>query len=287
MVPPGWGNVRAVLGSKALPRLPDDKAGDRLGGGGALASLRHAPSPDSPRLEDLWHAGQAFMNLSTLIICPGHAIFVGSTGSDVFRTDCWRGLFPAYVETENEIGLYVEHIKSSVRVAAEQEDALLVFSGGETRPGTEPGWDEAGGYRRVAAAHGWWQRPEVALRVELEQYARDSLENTTHSVHVFCATAGAVPRRIIVVGFRFKAERYRWHLETLQRHHAALGLPEIAADVSYIGVNDPPADVLEKSRVGERLTLEAFRRHPLGHDGGALERKRGERDPHRRGNPYY
>jgi hypothetical protein len=227
------------------------------------------------------------MNPSTLVICPGHAIFVGSKSSDVYRTECWQGLFPAYGRKEDEVALYVEHIEASVHVAAGQSEALLVFSGGETRRSVERGWDEAGGYRRVAEASGWWQHPEVAEKVALECFARDSLENTTHSVHVFLATTRAVPKRIIVVGFRFKAERYRWHLETLQRQHAALKLPEIDAELSYVGVNDPPPGVLEKSLEGERLALEAFRRCPLGNDGGALERKRRERDPYGRGNPYY
>ena len=227
------------------------------------------------------------MHPSTLVICPGHAIFVGSKSSDVFRTECWLGLFPAYGRKEDELQLYIEHVKSSVLVAAERPDSLLVFSGGETRQGVEPGYDEAGGYQRVAEASGWWQHPDVASRVALERYARDSLENATHSVHVFLATTGTVPKRIMVVGFRFKAERYRWHLETLARQHDAVKLPRIEAEISYVGVNDPPPGVLEKSLEGERIALASFRRHPLGHDGGALERKRKERDPHGRGNPYY
>jgi hypothetical protein len=141
---------------------------------------------------------------------------------------------------------YVEHIRAGVERAAD-EDALLIFSGGQTR--VEAGRrSEAEGYRAVAEHYGWFGR---ACRVALEEYARDSFENLLFSLARFREVAGDWPERVTVVSWRFKEERF-------QMHRAAVGWP--AERFGYWGVNDPPER--EQAVAAEARNRAAYARDP-------------------------
>src|SRR5690349_15758387 len=89
------------------------------------------------------------------IIVAGHAVFVGGSREDAYSTSGWAGLFGAGYQESDESPLYIEHVRAGVLLAAENPDALLIFSGGQTRVAAGP-LSEAMGYYRLAAVHDWW-----------------------------------------------------------------------------------------------------------------------------------
>ena len=60
----------------------------------------------------------------------------------------------------NEVPCYIGHIEAGVRAAAVDPDALLVFTGGYSRPGAGPR-SEAQSYYWIADHLGWFGHPEV------------------------------------------------------------------------------------------------------------------------------
>lgn len=189
-----------------------------------------------------------FSSLTHLVLVAGHAVLTSTDVHDVSSPSNW--LLLDY--QRDQLRTFVAHIRRGVEIATADTQALLVFSGGETRVKAGPR-SEAQSYWTAAEHEGWWKppaetgselvsaspavRPETALpddvssRAVTEEYARDSFENLFFSVCRFREVTGAYPARITVVGFAFKAERFR----TL--HRAALRYPE--ERFAYEGI-DPP-----------------------------------------------
>ena len=75
----------------------------------------------------------------------------------------------------------------------------------ETRRAAGPR-SEALSYWDAAEAMGWWGKPQVRPRAQLEAQARDSLENLMFALCRFRELSGAYPDHVTVVSFGFK----RW-----------------------------------------------------------------------------
>merc|ERR1719482_743314 len=121
---------------------------------------------------------------------------------------------------------FVSHIQRGVQETADDPKALLIFSGGQTRPEAGP-HDEASSYYRVAEHYGWWGHASstdgedlsVAQRTVTEDFAADSFQNLLFSICRFHEVVGRYPARITVVGFSFKMHRFA------SLHRAALRFP--------------------------------------------------------------
>ena len=209
--------------------------------------------------------------LKSLIIVPGHAVYIGTDAVYTEIDEHWLGRFGYYGEGR----LYTEHTCAGVFLANRDEEAMLIFSGGQTREEAGP-ISEAQGYWQVANQRGWLNHPEVKERTFLEEFARDSFENLEFSVLRFEQITRRRPRKVMVCGFGFKADRYKFHAETV-------GIP----DFDYVTVNEPPHYVLHQggSLAGEKDTIELFLRDPRGEEE-ELMKKKVQRDPFNRGNPY-
>jgi hypothetical protein len=200
----------------------------------------------------------------------------------VFAAEYWiRGL--GLYRYEDEIPLYVEHIRTGVAMAEEDPHALIVFSGGFTvAPEAFPEGSihsEAAGYLAIAEHSGWFGCSRVQERARVEDYARDSWENLYNSVVLFEEVTGAAPVDVSVVGFAFKQTRFEFHADVIRTR------PDVTPfNFHYCGINNPPAYVLDRggARHGEWIALEAFRKSPHG-DQGELADKRRRRDPLGRG----
>jgi hypothetical protein len=234
--------------------------------------------------------------LDTLIIVPGHAIYVGSEPAHAKSTAHWRGTFPGYQDND-EVELYWDHIRTGVLVAARRKEkndtkeltSLLVFSGGETRPKAGP-YAEAQSYWFLAYQNNWFGHPEIEEVATTEEFARDSFENLLFSIHRFHQLVHSLPDFIIVCGFSFKARRYQFHWETISSDPAnhCINLEGLRSKFTYIEVNDPPPYLLKGpggSEEGEAETYELFRKDPLAERSPLVDKER-ERDRFLRHHPY-
>ena len=99
--------------------------------------------------------------LSHLVLVAGHAVFTGERSSEISDVSKW--LVAPYQQRETTD--FVTHIRRGVELAAADTRSLLLFSGGATRPFSEP-LTEAESYRRVAKLSNWWGHPSVATRTD-------------------------------------------------------------------------------------------------------------------------
>jgi len=228
-------------------------------------------------------------DLDHLVLVAGHAVLdphSESLDSADRREGVWHLL--DYQRNQDMPKVLVSHIQSGVRAAAADPKALLVFSGGQTRPEAGP-HDEGGSYYRVAEHYGWWNHDSttddsqlsVAQRTVTEDFAADSFQNLLFSICRFHEVVGKYPARITVVGFSFKMHRFA------DLHRAALRFP--LEQFRYIGV-DPPRKArfdLAKAELGEkRNSIRPFIADPYGCASFLLHEKRLARNPFRRTNPY-
>ncbi len=206
-----------------------------------------------------------------LLVVPCHAVFLkGCTGPDKAAMDASRtGGYPG------EGQCYIGHASAGVLRAADNDESVLLFSGGQTQEAAGQR-SEAESYWEIARDHGWWDQPQVESRTFTEPAARDSLENVLFSLARFRQLAVSWPERIVVLGWQFKAQRF----ELIRR---ALKWP--AAAFEYVGVNDPGPDALAAATAGEQQTLQSMK-NDIYCAGQEFASKRALRDPFQTGNPY-
>lgn len=226
-------------------------------------------------------------DLDHLVLVAGHAVLdphSESLDSADRREGVWHLL--DYQRNQDMPKVLVSHIQSGVRAAAADPKALLVFSGGQTRPEAGP-HDEGGSYYRVAEHYGWWGHDSgeegsnipVSQRTVLEDFAADSFQNLVFSICRFHEVVGRYPSQITVVGFSFKAERFA------SMHRAAIRFP--VHRFRYIGVETPSHFDLAKAELGERMnSVLPFQADPYGCNSPLLREKRLARNPFKRTNPY-
>ncbi|XP_057442840.1 uncharacterized protein C57A10.07 isoform X2 [Lotus japonicus] len=204
----------------------------------------------------------------------GHSIYTSSSCGRIEKEDSW--FLESYQRNPGQAATFVTHIREGVEIAAKDEAALLLFSGGETRKDAGPR-SEGQSYWAVADSKGWFGKEEsVKWRALTEEHARDSFENLLFSVCRFRELTGAYPQNITVVSYDFKEERFA-HL-----HRSAMGFPE--SRFFYAGT---PATSNAKAAAlkGEELVRTQFLRDPYG-CRGSLYHKKLKRDPFHRSIPY-
>lgn len=210
------------------------------------------------------------LKVKPLVVVPCHAVYVGKSKNDAEKPTSWLGSYVNYKNNEEPV-LYIEHIRYGVQLSL-KENAVLMFSGGQTRKVTE--LSEASSYFTLSQQLGLTDKIEC----DLEPYARDSFENMLFSIYRYKAQKGVLPEVVHAVGFSFKSVRFQFHFETIVKNKDVLFFPEIDCTFKYHAVNDPPQHVLNTSRTDEKKTLQAFYKAPFG-DSGILLEKRNSRDP--------
>ncbi len=206
-----------------------------------------------------------------LIICACHAALRSFGFTDPLDEAFW------FLQSfqKGEVKYYIEHMKRAVEEAAKNPDAILIFSGGQTRKEAGP-ISEALSYWMVCEHYKWWGHAEVRERAFLDEFARDSFENLLFSLARFHEIMGATPDRVTVVSWEFKAERF-------DLHRTALRFPR--KRFAFVGANNPPEEKMKESLEGEARTVAAFRADLYGALSD-LAKKRVGRNPFRRTVPY-
>jgi len=191
-------------------------------------------------------AGQAagHARLSHLVMVAGHSIYVGGSEGKMSRQDAQdESHWFLEAAQKDQLPLFLGHIETGVRLAAQDERMLLLFSGGQTREAAGR-HSEADSYYRVAAeAYTWWNMTEVspslAGRVDKESYARDSFENVLFSICRFRQLVGQYPSEITIVSFPFKEYRFsHLHREALRFPASRFHFAHDHADQGEIPVPD-------------------------------------------------
>ena len=244
--------------SSPTPRAPWGMPGSaRVPVPGALGGLETYPYPSA---------------MDLVVVC-GHAVYTAGDYSRAGEESSWY--LEDYQRVKGRAETFVEHAKVGVMEAANNPKALLVFSGGKTRK-SAGSLGEGTSYWEVARANRWFGKVDsVAPRAFTEDFARDSLENVMFSITRFHELTGKVPRKLTVVGYEFKRDRF------VDLHRAALRFPRDR----FVYVGTGAAGTEERSAASEIEVRAQFKADPYG-CSGELGRKRRERDPFNVGQPY-
>lgn len=211
-----------------------------------------------------------------LIIVAGHAVVkIHEIALATKQDSAWYLL--NYQLKQDFPSIISSHIRHGLSLARADINATLIFSGGQTRHDVGP-LSEAASYYYVAHENQWISQ-ELADRIYLEEFARDSFENLLFSICRFKEINGAYPTRISVVGFDFKARRFT------ELHRLAIRFP--AAAFSYFGLK-PQSENFDhhKAVQGEKEALRAFEEDMYACHAESLRVKREKRNPFHRTIPY-
>jgi len=83
----------------------------------------------------------------------GHSAYTSATCGGTDREESW--FLEPYQRHPGQAATFVAHIKEGVDIAARDDGALLLFSGGETRKDAGPK-SEAQSYWAIAESKGWF-----------------------------------------------------------------------------------------------------------------------------------
>ncbi|MBA0816086.1 hypothetical protein Gohar_000784 [Gossypium harknessii] len=236
------------------------------------------------KLDDGFGSYYPFAKLKNLVMVAGHSVYTSSSCEKADKEDSW--FLESYQKNPGQAATFLAHIKEGIESTALDDEALLLFSGGETRKDAGPR-SEAQSYWTVADSEGWfvmpsskvksslfapknyldllinnneWKEESLKWRALTEEHARDSFENLLFSV----------------VSYDFKEERFA------QLHRSAIGFPE--SRFLYRGTPAPVTSI-EAALKGEALVRTQFQEDPYG-CMGSLKRKKLGRDPFHRSVPY-
>ncbi|GAA5922133.1 hypothetical protein JCM3775_003502 [Rhodotorula graminis] len=224
-------------------------------------------------------------NLKHLVLVAGHAIWQGCDASEATKDDDW---ILEEMQRGGAVRTYLKHIVKGAEIAVRDPEALLIFSGGQTRPTSD--LTEGQSYARLAKLGNLYQqfmsdderRSIVSAggdfdRVTTENFALDSMENVLFSIARFKEFTGHYPTFITVVGYGMKHRRFT------DVHRAAVRWPLSAW--KYVGIDnegDTAGDYAGERKYG----LEPFLADTYGCHGGLLAKRR-KRNPYRRVHGYH
>lgn len=171
-----------------------------------------------------------------LIILPCHSIWTPGTTLGESRQE-WK-LAPFQLQGQDHL-CFKEHILTSIDKLENNEAAILVLSGGQTKRDSGP----------ISESYSYFQLARQLLigkehlleRIVLEEFARDSFENVLFLICRFFEFCGIHPKRMTIVGFEFKRERF-----VTFHSSKALQFPE--ENMHYIGNSPNPVGLTEQER---------------------------------------
>lgn len=242
--------------------------------------------------------------VENLIILPCHAIYAPELNQESTATDendeqlsykdanNWL-MEPFQLESDDHLSFF-KHLELSFNELHENvHNSALVISGGYTKAAAQK--SESASYLQLAESIGYLKHPYFVkgTNVLLDEYARDSYENVLYSICTFYKKFNKLPKKITIVGFGFKKERFfSSHLTTLGYYT----LPNIINDevvlddlpdtkhAKYVGAG--PFVPFDNSQFWSDLqknekirALDLFKSNPFGSYGSLLHDKKSKRDP--------
>ncbi|KAM7518720.1 hypothetical protein LguiB_017682 [Lonicera macranthoides] len=121
-----------------------------------------------------------FVDLRNLVMVATHSVYTSTSCEEVDKEDSWFLL--SYQKHPGQAATFVEHIRGGVEIAAKDDEALLLFSGGETRKEAGPR-SEAQSYWLVAESQGWFALKTVLVSAYQPFELFLSIKNPTNFAH--------------------------------------------------------------------------------------------------------
>lgn len=174
-------------------------------------------------------------NIDTLIILPCHSIWKDGPSLGENRAE-WH-LASFQLEGYDHL-CFKEHITKSVELLEHDTSSLLVISGGQTKVEC-PNISESLSYFNLLLKLN--RNCELIDRITTEEFARDSLENVIFLICRYYEMLNRYPKKIKIVGFKFKRERFL-------KHHLIEALKISSSDIEYIGNSPNPKDLDQEGR---------------------------------------
>lgn len=257
-----------------------------------------------------------FENIENLIILPCHSIFAPELNKNfkddetvdpqIIGQDPENWLLESFQTESNDQISFLKHIELSLNeLNSNLEDSVLVISGGFTKSKIEK--SESSSYYELAQKSNLLKKFPNLIKGEnilLEEYARDSYENILYSLVTFYQKFGKFPKKVSVVGFGFKRERFLLsHLTTFGYYNSPmLGNSELNLNklpntkhAKYIGAgpfltkpdymnenqfSNYETDFRNSLRESEtKNALDLFKMNPFGSIDSKLNEKKIKRDP--------
>ncbi|KAF5386011.1 hypothetical protein D9615_002348 [Tricholomella constricta] len=239
-----------------------------------LSRARQPKHTDSSVLLSTVSRDVTHLRLNHLIIVPGHAIWKGTDPELRLREDQW--VLEPYQRGGGRISTFFAHIYRGAELVREDVNALLVFSGGQTRSASTT--TEAESYMRLALAADVFQTGSSTFkRATTEDHALDSFQNFLFSITRFHEYTGRYPTKITIIGYEFKRARFT------DLHRRALRWP--MEKFQYIGV-DLDVDHHPIAETGEVNGYLPYSRDLYGCHSVLLSKRR-QRNLHARFHSYY
>lgn len=167
-----------------------------------------------------------YPQIENMIILPCHSVFAPelNEAKDYPKDDRFaigmdpnNWLMASFQKKSNDQYSFMKHMEHALlELHANIGNTALVVSGGFTKPEIEK--SEASSYLDMAKAVGFLKNPyfRIGTNILLEEHARDSHENVLYSLSTFYKKFQKFPKKITIVGFGFKRERFlSSHLTTL------------------------------------------------------------------------
>ena len=262
-------------------------------------------------------------HLNHLVIVTGHAIWAGCDVKGKENDENW--ILEEY-QKGGSVKTFYKHIEKGLQLTVEDPNALLVFSGGQTRPNSLQ--TEAESYYSLAmsadlevpmiagslanissttstslsssssssSSIGSLAHANAAVatrhglqdaRMTTENYALDSFENLLFSIARFREYTGHYPARITVVGYGFKKARFEDLHAKAVRWNTKGFLHNGERTFQYVGIDDELSDSDATAQYrGEKLKAYNLFDKDMYGCHGRLRQKRIERNPTRRFHPY-
>jgi len=226
--------------------------------------------PDSPHVQNPLHldilSGKNAFPLHNLILVAGHGVYLHLDSNITDESNWSKGY------AHNHHKTWIKHIQKGVELADKDDRSLLLFSGGQTRPGMGP-LTEAQSYWSLAEQRQWFGFENARPRSFTEEFAMDSFQNLLFSICRFREITGNYPRKITVISYEFKRRRF------VTEHRRALSYP--SKFFEFEGIDGD----LDLSAFDDSGLAQAFHVDPFGCDGDIAD-KRERRNPYRRTLPY-
>lgn len=113
----------------------------------------HHREMNNYRKYDLGSDKYPLPELRNLVMVAGHSVYTSNSCGKVDKEDSW--FLESYQKNPGQASTFLSHIQEGIELAAKDDAALLLFSGGETRKDAGPR-SEAQSYWAVAEAKEWF-----------------------------------------------------------------------------------------------------------------------------------